>query len=67
MFFQKYKGLIIGIIGGIMTVISFLYFQDLDFIYRTGLKIFSVSLIVIGGIIVENSNHYDKNKENNNL
>ena len=32
MFLQKYKGLIIGIIGAVMGVISFVYLKDLDYI-----------------------------------
>ena len=63
MFLQKYKGLIIGIIGAVMGVISFVYLKDLDYIYKTCLKLFSVTLIVIGWVITSNSDYFYKKKK----
>ncbi|MFJ8456061.1 hypothetical protein [Bacillus paramycoides] len=63
MFLQKYKGLIIGIIGAVIGVLSFFYLKDLDYVYRLGLRLFSITLITIGWIIVENSNHFYKKRE----
>ncbi len=60
MFLQKYKGLIIGIIGAVIGILSFFYLKDLDYVYRLGLRLFSITLITIGWIIVENSNHFYK-------
>ncbi|MEM5635469.1 hypothetical protein AAHH71_30960 [Bacillus toyonensis] len=62
MFLQKYKGLIIGIIGAVIGVISFVYLKDLDYIYKTCLKVFSVTLIVIGWVITSNSDYFYKKR-----
>lgn len=67
MFLQKYKGLIIGLIGAVIGILSFFYLKDLDYMYRLGLRLFSITLITIGWIIVENSNHFYKNKDNGNV
>ncbi|EMY5506100.1 hypothetical protein COM04_26535 [Bacillus wiedmannii] len=66
MFLQKYKGLILGIVGAVLGVISFVYLKDLDYIYKTGLKLLSVTLIVIGWVIACDSTRFYK-KENNNV
>ncbi|HGE5782852.1 MULTISPECIES: hypothetical protein [Bacillus] len=63
MFLQKYKGLILGIVGAVLGVISFVYLKDLDYIYKTCLKLFSVTLIIIGWGIASDSNHYYKKRE----
>lgn len=61
MFLQKYKGLILGIVGAVLGVISFVYLKDLDYIYKTGLKLLSVTLIVIGwGIACDSTRFYKK-------
>ncbi|MED2184294.1 hypothetical protein [Bacillus wiedmannii] len=62
MFLQKYKGLIIGVIGAVIGILSFFYLKDLDYMYRLGLRLFSITLITIGWIIVENSNHFYKKR-----
>ncbi|PGE58426.1 hypothetical protein [Bacillus toyonensis] len=67
MFLQKYKGLIIGIIGAVIGILSFFYLKDLDYMYRLGLRLFSITLITIGWIIAENSNHFYKKKDNGNV
>ncbi|SDD51597.1 hypothetical protein SAMN04487767_106293, partial [Bacillus wiedmannii] len=46
---------------------SFFYLKDLDYMYRLGLRLFSITLITIGWIIVENSNHFYKKKDNGNV
>ncbi|MBG9687610.1 hypothetical protein QRE62_00910 (plasmid) [Bacillus mycoides] len=67
MFLQKYKGLILGIVGAVICVISFVYLKDLDYIYKACLKLFSITLIIIGWVIVCDSDHFYKKKENNNV
>ncbi|WP_261782818.1 hypothetical protein [Bacillus sp. 6YEL31] len=67
MFLQKYKGLIIGIIGAVIGILSFFYLKDLDYMYRLGLRLFSITLITIGWIIVENSNRFYKKKGENDM
>ncbi|MED0988312.1 hypothetical protein [Bacillus nitratireducens] len=67
MFLQKYKGLILGIVGAVIGVISFVYLKDLDYIYRACLKLFSITLIIIGWVIACNSNHFYKKKGKNNV
>lgn len=67
MFLQKYKGLILGIVGAVIGGISWVYLKDLDYIYRACLKLFSVTLIIIGWVNACNSNHFYKKKENNNV
>ncbi|WP_142330121.1 hypothetical protein [Bacillus pseudomycoides] len=62
MFLQKYKGLILGIVGAVIGVISFVYLKDLDYIYKTCLKLFSVTLIIIGWVIACDSNHFYKKR-----
>ncbi|MEM5602816.1 hypothetical protein AAHB52_29080 [Bacillus toyonensis] len=62
MFLQKYKGLILGIVGAVIGVISWVYLKDLDYIYRACLKLFSVTLIIIGWVIACNSNHFYKKR-----
>lgn len=32
MFIQNYKGLMLGVVGAVLGVISFVYFKDLDYI-----------------------------------
>ncbi|EOP55834.1 hypothetical protein KOY_00705 [Bacillus cereus VDM021] len=32
MFFQKYKGLILGIVGAVILALSVIYLKDLDYI-----------------------------------
>ncbi|MBE7122172.1 hypothetical protein [Bacillus cereus] len=62
MFLQKYKGLILGIVGAVICILSFLYLKDLDYIYRACLKLFSITLIIIGWVIACNSNHFYKKR-----
>ncbi|PGT89893.1 hypothetical protein [Bacillus thuringiensis] len=67
MFLQKYKGLILGIVGAVILALSVIYLKDLDYIYRACLKLFSLTLIIIGWVIASDSNHFYKKKENNNV
>ncbi|PEU19238.1 MULTISPECIES: hypothetical protein [unclassified Bacillus (in: firmicutes)] len=67
MFLQKYKGLILGIVGVVIEVISFVYLKDLDYMYLTCLKLFSAILILIGWVISCDSNPLYKKKDNNDV
>ncbi|MDM5152624.1 hypothetical protein QUF88_01220 [Bacillus sp. DX1.1] len=62
MFIQKYKGLILGIVGAVILALSVIYLKDLDYIYRACIKIFSLTLIIIGWVIACNSNHFYKKR-----
>ncbi|PGB76526.1 hypothetical protein COM13_28675 [Bacillus pseudomycoides] len=67
MFLQKYKGLILGIIGAVIYVLSVLYLRDLDYIYKTCIKLFSAILIIIGWVIACESKPFYKKKGNNDV
>ena len=67
MFLQKYKGLILGIVGAVILALSVIYLKDLDYTYKACIKMFSLTLIIIGWVIACNSNHFYKKKENNNV
>ncbi|PQZ47925.1 hypothetical protein CQZ94_28450 [Bacillus sp. MYb209] len=67
MFLKKYKGLILGIVGAVIFSLSVIYLKDLDYIYRACLKLFSITLVIIGWCIVDDSDHFYKKKENNNV
>lgn len=67
MFLQKYKGLILGIVGAVIFSLSVSYLKDLDYIYMACLKLFSITLVIIGWGIVDDSDHFYKKKENNSV
>ncbi|ENQ3080397.1 hypothetical protein ACEOWG_003689 [Bacillus cereus] len=62
MFFQKYKGLILAIAGAVIYIVTTLYLKDLEYVYRVCIKISAGIMIVVGGIIVEDSNRFYKKK-----
>lgn len=67
MFLQKYKGLILGIVGAVIYILSVFYLTDLDYMYKTCIKLFSAILIIIGWVIACESNSFYKKKGNNDV
>ncbi|WP_242217693.1 hypothetical protein [Bacillus cereus group sp. BfR-BA-01380] len=67
MFFQKYKGSILAIVGAVIYMITTLYFKDLEYVYRVCIKILAGIMIIIGGIMIEESNRFYKKQRDNNV
>ncbi|MGG2018015.1 hypothetical protein [Bacillus sp. S10(2024)] len=67
MFFQKYKGLILAVAGAVIYMVTTLYFQDLEYVYRLCIKIFAGIMIIVGGIMIEDSNRFYKKQRDNNV
>ncbi|HDX9579205.1 TPA: hypothetical protein ROX88_002779 [Bacillus pseudomycoides] len=67
MFFQKYKGSILAIVGAVIYMVTTLYFKDLEYVYRVCIKISAVIMIIIGGIMIGESNRFYKKQRNNNV
>ncbi|MFI8708385.1 hypothetical protein ACIGHG_15135 [Bacillus sp. NPDC077411] len=67
MFFQKYKGLILAVAGAVIYMVTTLYFKDLEYGYRVCIKIFAAIMIIVGGIMIEDSNRFYKKQRDNNV
>ncbi|WP_035436018.1 hypothetical protein [Bacillus sp. UNC322MFChir4.1] len=67
MFFQKYKGSILAIAGAVIYMVTTLYFKDLEYVYRVCIKISAGIMIIIGGIMIEESNRFYKKQRDNNV
>ncbi|WP_020060287.1 hypothetical protein [Bacillus sp. 123MFChir2] len=67
MFFQKYKGLILTIVGAVIYMVTTLYFKDLEYVYRVCIKIFAAIMIIVGAIMIEDSNRFYKKQRDNNV
>ena len=67
MFFQKYKGLILAVAGAVIYMVTTLYFKDLEYGCRVCIKIFAAIMIIVGGIMIEDSNRFYKKQRDNNV